>query len=87
MPCSCFRKSAFSFSDKAALARFHQMIFLLPFKIETARIVCGGETQFARHVRRLLAKAREDDPALFAKLRAMREHRLRKTGAYEVRPD
>lgn len=38
-----------------------------------------------RWVQRVLARAREDNPILFARLEALRSHRLRKTGAWEVR--
>lgn len=37
-----------------------------------------------RWVERVLARARNDNPALFARLKALRTHRLRKTGAWEV---
>lgn len=38
-----------------------------------------------RQIRRLLAAARAENPALCAKLRALRTHRARKVGAWEVR--
>ncbi len=38
-----------------------------------------------RWVQRVLARARTDNPALFARLEALRDHHLRRAGAYEVR--
>lgn len=38
-----------------------------------------------RWVQRVLARARAENPKLFARLGAMRAHRLRRTGAWEVR--
>ena len=37
-----------------------------------------------RWVQRVLGRARADNPALFARLETLRNHRLRRTGAYEV---